>query len=187
MPEEPENIQGQESPELDEVNASDADGADAVAQAVSNSADEVAAEPSSETPVDSADSGSEVETAAPAESEEPAGVESTAAETSPATIPFEPPDFSPAARQGDGSQINLLDDVELDVKIELGRTEMYIEDVLTLAPGSVVVLDKAAGDPVDILVNDRLVARGEVLVLNDNFCVRINDILSPTPELERER
>ena len=75
---------------------------------------------------------------------------------------------------------------ELDVKIELGRTEMYIEDVLGLAPGSVVELDKAAGDPVDIFVNERLVARGEVLVLNDSFCVRINDILSPIPELERE-
>jgi flagellar motor switch protein FliN/FliY len=63
---------------------------------------------------------------------------------------------------------------------------MYIEDVLGLAPGSVVELDKAAGDPVDIFVNDRLVARGEVLVLNENFCVRVNDILSPIPELDKQ-
>ena len=52
--------------------------------------------------------------------------------------------------------------------------------------GSVVQLDKAAGDPVDIYVNSRLIARGEVLVLNENFCVRINDILSPIPELDGE-
>jgi len=75
--------------------------------------------------------------------------------------------------------INLLDDVNLDVKIELGRTMMYVEDVLRLREGAVVELDKLAGDPVDIYVNERLVARGEVLVLNDNFCVRINEIIDP--------
>jgi flagellar motor switch protein FliN/FliY len=64
---------------------------------------------------------------------------------------------------------------------------MYIEDVLRLGVGSVVELDKLAGDPVDIFVNDRLVARGEVLVLNENFCVRINDILSPAPGVESTR
>ena len=81
--------------------------------------------------------------------------------------------------------LNILDDVELDVKVELGRAGMYIEDVLRLAAGSVVELDKLAGDPVDIYVNERLIARGEVLVLNDNFCVRINDIHSPIPELDQ--
>jgi flagellar motor switch protein FliN len=55
---------------------------------------------------------------------------------------------------------------------------MYIEDVLRLNENSVVELDKAAGDSVDIFVNDRLVARGEVLVLNENFCVRISEIIS---------
>jgi flagellar motor switch protein FliN/FliY len=65
------------------------------------------------------------------------------------------------------------------VKIELGRTRMLVEDVLRLGEGSVVELDKLAGDPVDVYVNDRRVARGEVLVLNDNFCVRINEILAP--------
>ncbi len=72
-----------------------------------------------------------------------------------------------------------LKDVELDLRIELGRTELLIEDVLKLREGSVVALDKLAGDPVDVLVNGRLVARGEVLVLNDNFCVRIAEILAP--------
>jgi flagellar motor switch protein FliN/FliY len=72
-----------------------------------------------------------------------------------------------------------LQDVELDLRIELGRTELLIDEVLKLKEGSVVPLDKLAGDPVDILVNGRLVARGEVLVLNDNFCVRVAEILTP--------
>ena len=69
-------------------------------------------------------------------------------------------------------------DVELNVKIELGRSRMMVEDVLKLGEGSVVELDKLAGDPVDVYVNDKLVARGEVLVLNDNFCVRVNEIVA---------
>lgn len=73
--------------------------------------------------------------------------------------------------------IELLGDVDLHVTIELGRTEMLVEDVLRLQGGSVVELDKLAGDPVDVHVNGRLVARGEVLVLNDNFCIRISEIL----------
>jgi len=76
------------------------------------------------------------------------------------------------------ANIDLLRDVQLSVKIELGRTRMYIEDILRLGEGSVVELDKLAGDPVDVFVNDRLVARGEVLVLNDNFCVRIGEIVA---------
>ena len=74
--------------------------------------------------------------------------------------------------------VDLLGDVDLDVKIELGRCRMLVGDVLRLSPGSVVELDKLAGDPVDVYVNERLVARGEVLVVNDNFCVRVNEVLS---------
>ena len=77
------------------------------------------------------------------------------------------------------AHLGALQDVELDLRIELGRTELLIEEVLKLKEGSVVPLDKLAGDPVDILVNGRLIARGEVLVLNDNFCVRIAEILTP--------
>ena len=80
---------------------------------------------------------------------------------------------------GSSAGLGALDDVELDLRIELGRTEMRLEDVVNLRDGSVVTLDKLAGDPVDVLVNGRLVARGEVLVLNDNFCVRIAEILAP--------
>ena len=77
----------------------------------------------------------------------------------------------------------MLMDVNLNVRIELGRTRMSVEDILKLQGGSVVTLDKLAGDYVDVLVNDRLVARGEVLVLNDNFCVRIAEIISPEDRL----
>lgn len=78
----------------------------------------------------------------------------------------------------DYATLDLLRDVELELKIELGRTEMFLEDVLRLKRGSVVALDKLAGDPVDIYVNGRLVARGEVLVLNDNFCVRVAELVA---------
>ena len=73
--------------------------------------------------------------------------------------------------------IDLLRDVDLDLKIELGRTQMLLEDVLKLRRGSVVTLDKLAGDPVDLYANGRLVARGEILVLNDNFCVRVAELI----------
>ncbi|MEM6332706.1 MAG: flagellar motor switch protein FliN [Planctomycetota bacterium] len=78
--------------------------------------------------------------------------------------------------------IQLLNDVELDVTVELGRTEMLVEDVLKLNQGSVVELEKLAGDPVDVFVNGRLVARGEVLVLNDNFCIRVSEIVENLEE-----
>jgi flagellar motor switch protein FliN/FliY len=95
---------------------------------------------------------------------------------------FRLPSFQQAMRDAQVSSIDLLRDVELNVKIELGRSQMMVEDVLKLAEGSVVELDKLAGDPVDVFVNDRLVARGEVLVLNDNFCVRVNEIVAGAKE-----
>lgn len=85
---------------------------------------------------------------------------------------------SPAVADATSQGIGLLGDVELQVKIELGRTRKTVEEVLALSTGSVVELDRLAGDPVDILVNERLVARGEVLVLNDNLCIRVNEIVS---------
>lgn len=104
---------------------------------------------------------------------------STGGSLPPGAMPLNIPALEPGALHGAaGSQaIDLLRDVQLNVKIELGRSKMLVDDVLRLGEGSVVELDKLAGDPVDVFVNDRLVARGEVLVLNDNFCVRINDIV----------
>ncbi len=95
--------------------------------------------------------------------------------------PFQFESFERPSSRNSGSEfpIAALQDVELDLRIELGRTELLIEEVLQLREGAVVPLDKLAGDPVDILVNGRLIARGEVLVLNDNFCVRVAEILAP--------
>jgi flagellar motor switch protein FliN/FliY len=92
--------------------------------------------------------------------------------------PLELPNLESVRRTDAPGGMDLLADVNLNVKIELGRTRMLVEDVLRLGEGSVVELDKLAGDPVDVYVNDRPVARGEVLVLNDNFCIRINEIIS---------
>lgn len=100
----------------------------------------------------------------------------------PDTSEFKLPNFSQVMADAQVSSIDLLRDVELNVKIELGRSQMLVEDVLKLAEGSVVELDKLAGDPVDVFVNDRLIARGEVLVLNDNFCVRVNEIVAGAKE-----
>jgi len=96
--------------------------------------------------------------------------------------PFTPEQLTQLASIEGGEGIDILSDVDLKVKIELGRTRMLVEDVLKLSDGSVVELDKLAGDPVDIFVNDRHVARGEVLILNDNFCVRVSEILETTIE-----
>jgi flagellar motor switch protein FliN/FliY len=98
------------------------------------------------------------------------------------TAEFKLPNFSQVMADAQVSSIDLLRDVELNVKIELGRSQMLVEDVLKLSEGSVVELDKLAGDPVDVFVNDRLIARGEVLVLNDNFCVRVNEIVAGAKE-----
>lgn len=81
------------------------------------------------------------------------------------------------------ASLDLLKDVALHVRIEVGRTRMYIQDILRLGPGSVVELDRLTGDALDLYVNDRLVARGEVLVINEMFAIRITEVLhSRTPE-----
>lgn len=108
-----------------------------------------------------------------------ASIESPADQPAAAGLkPFTFDEFAGAPPSSEAATIDLIRDVELDLKIELGRTHMYLEDVLRLRKGSVVPLDKLAGDPVDIYVNGRLIARGEVLVLNDNFCVRVAELIA---------
>ncbi len=109
-------------------------------------------------------------------------VTSEAKELPASVSPFNFGEFGGSPACTEVATLDLLNDVELDLKIELGRTNMYLEDVLKLRKGAVVPLDKLAGDPVDIYVNGRLIARGEVLVLNDNFCVRVAELVaSATP------
>lgn len=86
-----------------------------------------------------------------------------------------------------GHKLDLLLDVPLQIAVELGRARMSIQELLGLGPGAVIELDKIAGEPLDILVNDRLVARGEAVVVGDKFGVRITDIASPAERLARLR
>lgn len=91
--------------------------------------------------------------------------------------------LKPAATASVPTNLDLLLGVTLRVAVELGRTKMSIESILKLGPGAVIELDKLAGEPVDVLVNDRLIARGEVVVIDDRFGVRITDILSPAQRI----
>lgn len=81
--------------------------------------------------------------------------------------------------------LDLLMDIPLEISVELGRVKMLVKDVVELGTGSIVEIDKAAGEPVDVLVNGRVVARGEVVVIEDNFGVRITEILNPQERLQR--
>jgi flagellar motor switch protein FliN/FliY len=90
-------------------------------------------------------------------------------------------DFSGAPKVG--GNIALLMDVPLKLTVELGRTTKLVKEILALAPGSVVELDKLAGEAVDILVNEKLIAKGEVVVIDENFGVRITEIINPEERL----
>lgn len=90
-------------------------------------------------------------------------------------------------QESSSPRLDMLLDVPLEVGVELGRTRLTIQDLLQLGPGSVIELDKIAGEALDILVNGRLVARGEAVVVNDKFGVRITDIVSPQERIARLR
>ncbi|HTP26483.1 MAG TPA: flagellar motor switch protein FliN [Anaeromyxobacteraceae bacterium] len=96
-------------------------------------------------------------------------------------------DMEEPSKEGQTRRLDMLLDVPLDVSVELGRCRMTIHDLLALGPGAVIELDKVAGEPLDILINDRLVARGEAVVVNDKFGVRITDIVSPQERIARLR
>lgn len=85
---------------------------------------------------------------------------------------------NPALGHIDENNLNLLMDIPLKVTVELGRTQKQIKDILELSQGSIIELDKLAGEPVDILVNNKLIAKGEVVVIDENFGVRVTDIVS---------
>ena len=87
-----------------------------------------------------------------------------------------------------GPAVQSLDfilDIPLKVTVELGRSKMAIRDILQLAQGSVVELSKFAGEPLEVLVNDKLIARGEVVVVNEKFGIRLTDIISPVERIEQ--
>jgi flagellar motor switch protein FliN len=93
------------------------------------------------------------------------------------------PQTVPAGRAA--RSLELLHDVEMGVTAELGRTRMTVQDLLSLTPGSVVELDRAAGSPVDVLVNGTLIARGEVVVIDEEFGIRISEIVTSPADARR--
>lgn len=96
--------------------------------------------------------------------------------------------FEPATiTQSEARNLNMLLDIPLQVTVELGRTKRSVKEILELSSGSIIELDKLAGEPVDILVNSRLIAKGEVVVIDENFGVRITDILSQADRLNNIR
>ena len=93
------------------------------------------------------------------------------------SVQFAP--LSQAEQPGVSGNIGLLMDVSMQLTVELGRTKMLIKDILGMGEGTIVELDKLAGEPVDLLVNGKLIAKGEVVVIDENFGVRVTDIISP--------
>jgi len=89
------------------------------------------------------------------------------------------PDESEPGRPAPALTPGLLRDVELQARLELGRARLPVKDLLKLGPGAVVELDRRVGDPVDLYVNDRLVARGEIVVAEGSFALRVTEVLSP--------
>lgn len=81
--------------------------------------------------------------------------------------------------------LNLILDIPLKVTVELGRTKMPVSELLNLTQGSVIELSKLAGEPMEVLVNDKLIARGEAVVVNEKFGVRLTDIISPSERIEQ--
>lgn len=95
---------------------------------------------------------------------------------------------SEGAGQLDGKRernLDLILDIPLKVTVELGRTKMVVSELLNLGQGSVIELSKLAGEPMEVLVNDKLVARGEAVVVNEKFGVRLTDIISPAERVEQ--
>lgn len=120
------------------------------------------------------------------ESEEPRHIGGSAIGQQPVNVEtavfssFETPQLG----EKEARNLNMLFDIPLQVTVELGRTNRSVKDILELTSGSIIELDKLAGEPVDVLVNKRLVAKGEVVVIEENFGVRITNIVSPADRLK---
>ncbi len=100
---------------------------------------------------------------------------------------FEPKGAKHRNAHAETTSLEMLLDIGLQVTIELGRARMTIKDILSLGPGTVVELNRVAGEPVDILINGKAIAKGEVVVLGDMFGVRVTDIIPPAQRVESMR
>ncbi|MWP61877.1 flagellar motor switch protein FliN [Gilliamella sp. Pas-s25] len=93
--------------------------------------------------------------------------------------------LSPQHAEDKKQDINLILDIPVELSVELGRTKIAIKDLLNLTQGSVIALDGLAGEPLDILINGYLIAQGEIVVVGDNYGVRITDIITPSERVRR--
>ena len=93
----------------------------------------------------------------------------------------------PSSADTERTNLELILDVPLAVSVELGRVRMPVRELLALAAGSVIELTKLAGEPLDVLINGKPVARGEAVMVNEKFGVRLTEIVSPTERVERLR
>lgn len=103
---------------------------------------------------------------------------------SPSVQQVQYPSLNQQSGSGGQGNIGLLMDVYMEMTVELGRTKRLIKDILGMGEGTIVELDKLAGEPVDILVNHKLIAKGEVVVIDENFGVRVTEIVSPVDQME---
>jgi flagellar motor switch protein FliN/FliY len=95
-------------------------------------------------------------------------------------VPFETTTTPPAVEAGaEPAELERLYEVPVELAVEIGRTRMTIREALALGPGSIVTLDRLAGEPVDLLVNGKLIARGEVVVIDEEFGLRVTEVTSP--------
>lgn len=91
----------------------------------------------------------------------------------------------PSVAEKGAEKLDLILDIPLKLSVEVGRAKIIVNDLLKLGQGSVIELSKLAGDPLEVLVNDKLIARGEVVVVNEKFGVRLTDIISPVERIEK--
>ncbi|MFP3665379.1 flagellar motor switch phosphatase FliY [Priestia sp. SIMBA_032] len=128
------------------------------------------------------------------QTEQPAAEYIQHEETQQAEPVHVPVDVQPAAfsefehvssPQGDSRNLDMLLDIPLQVTVELGRTKRTVQEILALSSGSIIELDKLAGEPVDILINSKLIAKGEVVVIDENFGVRVTDIISQRDRINK--
>jgi flagellar motor switch protein FliN/FliY len=111
-------------------------------------------------------------------------VDANGAQKGPKDLDFA--EFEPSAPSAEQSQnLDFLLDIPLEIKVELGRTKIQIGELLRLSQGSVVELEKLTNEPVDVLINQKLMAHGEVVIVNEKFAVRLTNVISPGERVQK--
>jgi flagellar motor switch protein FliN/FliY len=116
---------------------------------------------------------------------QPQDLAAVAGEVDQALSEVAAPDVGEAPKAEKPRNLDLILDIPLKVTVELGRAKMIVNDLLALGQGSVIELNKLAGEPMEVLVNDKLVAKGEAVVVNEKFGVRLTDIISPMERIQQ--